>query len=162
MTIRVRRVELGDLSYVDAVRRRDSEALGFMSMAKYEAIVTGQGPHARPSNRLWIAQVDGERVGFLYLTPGQPGGSAKIIQVAVQRDARRQEYATALVAVAERYAAQTQRGGVSLGVGEDLEAARFWDALGYQLRFRYQGGDRRKRILERRYKTLPCGLLVAA
>jgi GNAT superfamily N-acetyltransferase len=159
--VSVCRATLDDLAYIDHLRRQNGEALGFLSLAKYEAIVTGQGPEARPSNRLWVAAVDGEQVGFLYLTPGRPGGAAKIIQACVQEDARRHRYATALVAEAESYARLLQRGGVSLAVAVELEAAAFWQSLGYVLRGHALGGERRGRTLERRTKVLPSDLLVA-
>jgi ribosomal protein S18 acetylase RimI-like enzyme len=103
-------------------------------------------------------EANGDRVGFLLLTTGKFAGAAKVIQVAVQQDARRHEYASALIAEAESLAIAASRTGISLAVAEDLEATAFWDALGYQLRFRYAGGQRRGRVLERRYKLLPNGL----
>ncbi len=153
----VRRARLDDLPYIDHVTRAENyrtAALGFIPTVVYEGVITGQGSAPRPTSRLWIAEVNHDQVGFLYLTPGLLGASAKIVQVAVQEDARRNEYATALAAEAESYAAGLFRPGISCAVATDLEAGKFWDALGYELRRIEQGGRRRDRQLERRVKQI--------
>lgn len=154
----VRAARLGDLGYIDHVTRSENyrtAALGFLPQSAYEAVITGIGTRSR----LWVAEADDDQVGYLYLTPGQAGGSAKIVQVAVQEDARRNEYGTALVNEAERYASTLRRGGVSCSVATDLEAGRFWDAVGFELRRIVPGGNRRGRLLERRFKCLPVPLI---
>lgn len=156
----VRNADSSDLSYIESLRRKESESLGFIPAARYEAAVTGLGPSARPGDRLWVVEASGDRVGYLFLTGGLPGGAVKVIQVTVQPDARRLEYATALVREAEDFALWSGRVGVSLAVASDIEAAQFWEALGYSLRYRYTGGARRGRILERRVKLLQTGLWV--
>jgi GNAT superfamily N-acetyltransferase len=164
--VTTRLARLADVSYVEWLRGKERDALGFMTVAAYEGVVTQQGLYRRPNARLWLAEVDGTAVGFLYATPGQAGGSLKIVQVALQRDARRQEYGTALVREAEAWAQRLQRPGVACRVRVDLEACAFWEALGYGLIGHERGGKMLNRrvndaLLERRYRPLPCGLLLA-
>lgn len=149
-----------DLSYIVSLGKREYEAIGFIPASRYESIITGVGD-VRPSHRLWIAEENGDRVGFLYATPGEAGGSLKVVQVCVQEDARRLEYGAALVSEAERHAVRVQRGAVSLTVAVDLDASLFWEAEGYRLASVDRGGKRRGRLLERRYKRLPLGLWIA-
>lgn len=150
----VRSALSSDLLYVDSLRRTESEQIGFLPWVAYERVLEGQ----RPAQRLWLATIDDERVGFLYATPGPDGGSLHIMQLAVQRDARRREYGLALTVVAETYAQATQRQGVTARVAADIEATAFWDSLDYELRGYEVGGMRRGRVMERRYKRLPLGL----
>lgn len=153
---------MADLAYVRSLSDSEFEAVGFIPAGAYEWVLGRQGPAWVAEYRLWIADVDGDPVGFLYANPGRPGGSARIAQICIQRDARRLEYARALTAAAERWATVSQRQGVTCRVATDLEAGAFWDALDYSVTALEPGGSRRRRILERRYKLLPCGLLVAA
>jgi GNAT superfamily N-acetyltransferase len=161
----VRLATVDDLPYVGALQEAEHRAVGFMTPAAYAGVVTQQGLYRRPNARLWVAEVDGEAVGFLYATPGKPGASLTIVQVCLQRDARRREYGTALVGAAEAWAARLQRPGVKCWLRVDLEARAFWEALGYRVAGVEYGGRRlgavtNARPLERRYKPLPCGLLV--
>lgn len=154
----VRLARAGDLSYIDAQRRRESESIGFLPAACYEAYVTGRGEYARPNHRIWIAAVNGDQVGFLYASPGRFAGPARIIQICIQRDARRIEYGRALVEQAEDYATSIGRTAVGAHVAADIEAGAFWDAMQYPIHDFMRGGVRRNRTLESRYKLLPCGL----
>jgi GNAT superfamily N-acetyltransferase len=149
---------LSDVPYIDALRRREADAIGFLPLVVYEWVAGGSGAPWKKESRLWLAEANGDRVGFLYLTPGSPGGVAHIGQVCVQADARRLDYATALVERAEHHARLTQRGAVAARVATDLEATAFWDALGYRLTGYEEGGRRRGRVLERRHKPLPLPL----
>lgn len=160
--VAVRSATLADVPYVDALRRRESECIGFLSRGVYESAIRGYDRWANRNGRVWIAEVNGDPVGFVYATPGREGRVARIIQVCVQEDARRIEYGRAMVNEVEGWATAMQRPGVGCHVATDIEAGRFWDALGYELRGHIQGGVRRKRVLEDRYHLLPSGLLVLA
>ena len=149
MIPRTRLATPADLPYIDMLRRRESEALGFLPLSAYERIVCGASAH-----RLWIVEAEGDRVGFLYASPGGTGRALPIVQVAVQQDARRLAYASALVSEAECYAVQLQRPAVGLKVAQDLESTTFWTALGYRLLGMEAGGARRGRVMEVRRKLL--------
>jgi len=162
-TVRLARLE--DVPYVEALRSRDKAALGFLTVAAYEGVVTQQGLYRRPNARVWVAEADAERVGFLYATPGVPGSPLVVVQVCLQRDARRQEYGRALVGAAEGWAAALQRHGVSCRVRADLEARAFWDALGYPVVGQERGGRRLGAVVndkrfERRYRATAAPRLI--
>jgi ribosomal protein S18 acetylase RimI-like enzyme len=156
--ISVRQALLTDVPYIKDLARIDSESLGFLPGRVYEDIING----VTPRHRLWLAEVNNTPVGFLYLSPGTEGRAARIIQVCLQRDARRREYGTALVERAEEHAISLQRPAVACHVATDIEAGEFWDAMDYRVAELIEGGKRRKRILESRYKRLPSGLWVDA
>jgi GNAT superfamily N-acetyltransferase len=155
----VRDATLADIPYVDGLRRRESGTLGFLPLAAYEKIVTQTQHHG---DRLWIAVAAGDPVGFLYASPGRVGAAVRVIQVCTQPDARRREYAAALMARAERMADRLQRPAVSARVGADLEARAFWDALGYAIVALEPGGARRRRLLEVRMRPRPGALMGTA
>jgi GNAT superfamily N-acetyltransferase len=154
--VAVRRATAADLRYVSSLSGVENKTLGFIPDDAYGQAVDGR----RPGHRVWLAEVNDDPVGFLYLSPGEPGGSAKILQVAVQRDARRLDYARALVEAAEAHARLTQRPAVTCRVASELEATAFWDALGYALRGTEPGGARRGRTIQLRRRRLPSGLWV--
>lgn len=156
----VRRAELRDLPYIEHLCSGNFEAIGFLPTSRYESVVLRTGDQFRPGDRLWVAEADDDLVGFVYATVGRDGGSAKIVQLAIQDDARRLQFGQALADEVERHASATQRQGVSCRVAADLEATVFWNALGYDLTRIERGGERRQRQIQRRHKRLPCGLLV--
>jgi GNAT superfamily N-acetyltransferase len=157
VSIDVRLATLADLTYIDQLRRRESESIGFISRSGYEGVLSGYDERegCRRNGRIWLATVNADPVGFAYATPGGTGRSVKVVQVCIQRDARRIEYGSALVAEVEAWAEQLQRPAVSCRVATDLDATAFWDALGFELHGHEQGGSRRGRVLERRHKPLP-------
>jgi GNAT superfamily N-acetyltransferase len=158
----VRDATVADLRYIVSLAKREYEAIGFIPSSRYEGTVTRCGEHARPGAWLWIAEAEGEPIGFALGSNGVPGGSVKVLQLCVQEDARRLDFGTAIVTEAEAVAGAIQRPGVSLAVAADLEASRFWEANGYGLLRLEEGGRKRKRVLERRYKRLACGLFLEA
>src|SRR3990167_3943595 len=87
----IRRACLDDLKYLDSLRKKESESLGFIPMQRYEMEVNGER-----HGSLYLAWDNGDPTGFIYATHSGRGTS-HIIQVAIQEDARRKERATALV-----------------------------------------------------------------
>lgn len=146
-----------DLPYLVALQRRNSEAIGFVPRAGLEGIITGDGPFGQPRHRIWVAEVSADPVGFLYASPGEMGGTAKIVQICLQEDARRREYGSALVARVEEWALGNHRSAVGCTNASELEAAAFWEALGYEVRRTEVSAGRRGRLLEvrRRLLSLP-------
>lgn len=119
----VRRATLADIPYIEHLRRKESEAVGFIPVQRYEMEIDG-----RRHGSILLAIENGDPVGFLYATHNCTGVT-HIQQVAVQEDARRADRATALV-----NAAQKERDWlISLRVAADLEAVGFWAALGFEL-----------------------------
>lgn len=134
----IRRASLDDIAAIDHLRRKESDAVGFIPLGCYEAEVTGQR-----NGRLWIADENEDPVGFLFATFGR--SVAHIQQVVVREDARRAERATALVEMAEAEA--LRRGLLQIGcrAADDLNAVDFWRALNFEHVGNVPGGSRRDR-----------------
>ena len=128
--MRVRAATLDDLREMDALRRANQEAVGFIPLSKYEQVL----------NRLIVAEDGGDLTGFLYWTAGTP--LASIQQVAVREDARRAERASLLVAAAISQAQKLGRFGMTCRCRLSLEATEFWPALGFIAVRQEQSGRR--------------------
>ena len=117
---------LRDVSYIDWLRAKEGDAVGFIPKARYEMEISGER-----GGDIILAKENNEPVGFAYITYGPPL-SAKIQQIAVQADARRMERGTALIA--EITARAKRKGCAEIGArcAEDLEANEFWLALGFE------------------------------
>lgn len=115
-----------DIKYIDWLRGKESEAVGFIPKVRYEMEISGER-----GGDILLAKEDGDLVGFAYITYGTPY-SAKIQQIAIQEDARRMDRATALLdEIATRARA---RGCAEIGCrcAQDLEANKFWLQLGFE------------------------------
>jgi hypothetical protein len=119
----VQKAVLSDLPYIEMLRRREGEAIGFIPMQRYEMEIDG-----RSGGSILICWENGDPVGFLYATHNR-AGVTHIQQVAIQEDARRLERATALVVAAQR----EKDWLVTLRCAADLDATSFWEALGFAL-----------------------------
>ena len=127
MSTLVRRATLRDLRYLDALRKREGDAVGFIPIARYEMEVTGER-----KGSLYLSWDDGDPTGFIYATHSGRGAT-HIIQVAVQEDARRMERASALVEAIRTDGLKRSSWLLSLRCAEDLSANEFWRALGFSL-----------------------------
>lgn len=117
---------LNDIPYIDWLRAKESEAVGFIPKVRYEMEISGER-----GGDIILAKENGDLVGFAYITYGPPL-AAKIQQITIQEDARRMERATALInEIATRARA---RGCAEIGCrcAEDLEANQFWLELGFE------------------------------
>lgn len=117
--------QVEDINYIDHLRAKESEALGFIPRIRYEMEITGER-----GGDILIIKESTDIVGFAYVTYGAPL-SAKIQQIAIQEDARRMERATALINEIA-YRART-KGCAEIGCrcATDLEANTFWRTLGF-------------------------------
>ena len=116
---------ISDIKYIDWLRAKESEAVGFIPKVRYEMEITGDR-----GGDILLAKENNDLVGFVYVTYGPPL-SAKIQQIVIQEDARRMERATALLdEIAKR---ARNRGCAEIGCrcAEDLEANIFWKSLGF-------------------------------
>ena len=116
-----------DLVYIDHLRKREGDAVGFIPMARYEMEVDG-----RRKGSLYVAWDNGDPTGFIYATHSGRGAS-HIIQVAIQDDARRMERATLLTDAITNDGLERGSWLVSLRCADDLEANDFWGALDFSL-----------------------------
>lgn len=117
-----------DKSYIDKIQKENSFAVGFIQKTIWDKYVFG----GERNFVAFIVEKNGDRVGYLLLTPGRTHGSyAKIQQIAVQEDARRLDYGTALIEAVEKFCEHMGRVGVTLRCRMDLDANKFWKALGF-------------------------------
>ena len=114
---------LGDLPYIEHLRHKESEAIGFIPVQRYEMEITG----AR-HGLILVAKENDDYVGFLYATRNN-AGVTHIQQVVIQEDARRKERASALVDAAVREIDWL----VSLRCASELDAVHFWESIGFEL-----------------------------
>ncbi|MGD9827108.1 MAG: GNAT family N-acetyltransferase [Hyphomicrobiaceae bacterium] len=160
----IRRATLDDLKYLDALRKKEGDALGFIPMQRYEMEVNGER-----HGSVYLAWDNDDPTGFIYATHSGRG-TTHIIQVAIQEDARRMERASALVGAVVDDGLRRRSWLTSLRCADDLEAGHFWAALGFSLE---QEGvwpkspnspGREKRAINRRgrlinvWQRVECGL----
>lgn len=115
-----------DIKYIDWLRGKESEAIGFIPKIRYEMEITGER-----GGDIILAKENNDLVGFAYITYGPPL-SAKIQQIAIQEDARRMIRATALVDEIATRARMRGCAEVGCRCAEDLESNEFWKALGFE------------------------------
>lgn len=115
-----------DIKYIDWLRAKESEAVGFIPKIRYEMEINGER-----GGDILLAKEDNDLVGFAYITYGPPM-SAKIQQIVIQEDARRMIRATALVDKITTRARLRGCAEVGCRCAEDLEANGFWKELGFE------------------------------
>jgi len=126
------------LKYIDALQKKNAEALSFYPMAVFE--------READKGRLFLGLLNGEPCGYLY-AGAQTDKDVKLHQVCIQYDARRRLYGAMIAAVMEQYATDGNATSVTLRCGFDLEANDFWSALGYVCIAHQIGGVRRMRTI---------------
>jgi hypothetical protein len=129
----VRPATLEDLPAVDAMRKADGDALGFVPLQKYEHIVNRTLDRGRPR---WVYEwllvcVDSREItGFVLASFGRAG--CKVEQICIRQDARLLERATLLLSTVENEAQKRQSPKIKCRVAIDIEANSFWLALDYR------------------------------
>ncbi|QOV90906.1 GNAT family N-acetyltransferase [Humisphaera borealis] len=136
---------LGDLPYIVALAKRETDTIGFLPRAAYAEYIT-----ASPARKgVLLARLNGDPCGFMVWriaadnTPAP--ASAKIIQTCIQYDARRRSRGVALVGELLYRVGLLGVERVSLWCADDLEANAFWESCGFQFRGQRDGGTRRGR-----------------
>ena len=129
----VRLATAADLSAIEALRRADGDALGFVPKAKYEHIVYRTSDRGRDRWKYeWlIVCTDNEDVTGFLLTGFHRDG-CKMQQLCVRDDARRMERALKLVDACEVEARKRGCLRIRCRVAVDIDANFFWRAAGYQ------------------------------
>lgn len=110
------------LEYVDALQRKNAEALAFYPRQVFERDLA--------AGRLFLGLLNGQPCGYLYVGSGRDG-ILRCHQVCIEYDARRRLYGAAIVTVAEAHGLEQGVAEVSLRCGADLDANDFWRSLGY-------------------------------
>ncbi len=122
--VKIESASVADVPGIDALRRAEQEAVGFLPLSRYEEEAM------RDRGTLLTVRDNDDLTGFLFWTAGRP--IATIQQVVVRQDARRRERATALVEEAVRRMELAGRHGVTCRCRLDLDAVDFWMALRFQ------------------------------
>lgn len=115
--------ELFWVKFLDHLSGLHKHELGFLPRQAYE--------NAIELNRVFLCFENGEPCG--YLIHGVPKLETKIFQVVVADDSRRIEHGTALVEAARMVADQGHAHYLSCHVAEDLDALKFWKAIGLEI-----------------------------
>ena len=123
------------LVYVDQLQKKNAESLSFYPKQVFE--------REKEKGRLFLGLLNGQPCGYIYV--GAQGTTVKCHQVCIQYDARLRMYGAALVSALETYAAEGNATSVSLRCGFDIDANKFWKALGYEVVAIVDGGVRRMR-----------------
>jgi hypothetical protein len=123
-----------DWPQIEALRRKEGDALGFVPKALYESILKRER-HAdrdrwRHSNIL-VTLDSGEITGFCFVS--YRAAVARIFQIVVRSDARRWHRALIMVDAIERKARAVLKRGISCRVAIDLESNLFWTAVGFEV-----------------------------
>ena len=103
--------------------REDAHCIGWMPWQFYE--------HHDEHGRLITVIRDGDVVGFCCWDLERLSGQAQCMQVWVRKDARMIEHGRALVDRVNRDAWRLGARSLRLWCAEDLDANRFWRALGF-------------------------------
>lgn len=123
------------LTYIDFLQKKNAESLSFYPKQVFE--------REKEKGRLFLGMLNGQPCGYIYV--GAQGNAVKCHQVCIQYDARLQMYGAALVSALEEYASDGNATAVSLRCGFDIDANKFWKALGYEVVAIVDGGVRRMR-----------------
>jgi GNAT superfamily N-acetyltransferase len=125
----VRTSNIDDMKIVDKLQKENAYAVGFIQKTIWEKYVWG----GERNFVVFICEINKDQVGYILLTPGKKiGDYAKIQQIAIREDARRQEYGTALIETVRMFCEQFARTGVTLRCRLDLPSNNFWKALGFE------------------------------
>ena len=124
-------------NWIIGLARENTDAIGFIPAPTLESQYIRQGRY--------IIQKDeqGRCVGFLLHGAIHQGQRLVISQHCIQHEKRRRDYGRraflTLLERAQRYGASS----IALRCGCDLEAIRFWQAMGFQIARIVPGGERR-------------------
>jgi len=136
------------LLYVDALQKKNAEALSFYPKCVFE--------REAQNGRILLGLLNGQPCGYLYV--GATGNDVKCHQVCIEYDARRKLYGAALVEAMEDYAEGAFT--LTLRCGFDLDANRFWKEMGYHCINIQDGGIRRMRKINVWRKSLKSELFI--
>lgn len=121
-----------DFIYIDSLRKKEGNALGFIPKDAYIGILERSRADGRARyrySRLLVTTDNNDLTGFCYASYVEQ--MAKIFQIVVQQDARRWHRALMMADEVERDANRMGKRGITCRVAYDLESNWFWRAIGY-------------------------------
>jgi predicted GNAT superfamily acetyltransferase len=128
----IRDAALSDFPYIDALRKREGSALGFLPKDAYLSVLTKTRIHNRDRwkyQRVWVTEDNGDLTGFCYAS--FTDDPATIIQIVVQDDARRWHRAMMMEEAVTEEAEKRSLSTIKCRVAVDLESNFYWRAIGY-------------------------------
>jgi GNAT superfamily N-acetyltransferase len=141
-----------DLSYIDSLQRKNAEELSFYPKTVFEREID--------NHRVLLARINGEPAGYLY--HGALGEICRIHQACIQYDARGNLYGAALVNWLSAMCKAAGVHSISLRCGSDIEANKFWRAMGFDCIGVTKGGARRMRDINNWQRWLQPQLFAAS
>lgn len=123
-----------DWLYIDSLRKKEGNALGFIPKDSYMAILEHRALRERDArihltNRVLVTEDNDDLTGFCLC--GFASRYASIFQIVVQEDARRWQRALLMADEVEAEAKRRGNWGIKCRVAYDLESNFFWRAIGY-------------------------------
>ncbi len=123
---------LQDFPYIDALRKKEGSALGFLPKDAYLSVLTRTRICNRDRwkyQRVWVTEDNGDLTGFCYAS--FTDDPATIIQIVVQDDARRWHRAMMMESAVTTEATERSISTIKCRVALDLESNFYWRAIGY-------------------------------
>ena len=123
-----------DFLYIDSLRKKEGNALGFLPKAVYESILLKKKVANRNRHfysKIILTEDNGEKTGFCYFTFAKQ--DLHIQQIVIQNDARRLHRALMLLDYVEKIAKEKGKTAITCRVAIDLESNKFWNSCGYKI-----------------------------
>tara|TARA_R100001594_G_C3953830_1_gene243678 strand:+ start:134 stop:739 length:606 start_codon:yes stop_codon:yes gene_type:complete len=124
-----------DLLYIDDLQKKNAEELAFYPKTAFEREIQNR--------RILIAKINNAPAGYLY--HGAFREKLKIHQACIQYDVRGFLYGSQLVRFLIQLAEKFQCLSITLRCGSDINANKFWEAMGFYCEGITKGGVRRMR-----------------
>ena len=128
----LRYATMDDVKYIDSLRKKEGDALGFMPIQSYyDAIGLNENlkRHRYRYAELLVTIDNNDYTGFCYVS--YAGKECKIFQIVIQEDARRLYRAMLIINHVERQCRIREVGVITCRVAMDLESNFFWRAIGF-------------------------------
>lgn len=125
-----------DWSFLDALRKKEGKALGFIPKERYLSIMERRESYGRARYRyedVLIAFDNDDPTGFAYVSYGPKSHVGNIYQIVIREDARRWHRAALVLDYFEAQATERLCTTAKCRVAVDLEANHFWQAMGYRI-----------------------------
>lgn len=134
----IRFAQMKDIKYIVSLSKKESFSIGFIPKVAYEAAITGKKKGKRWSevcnDKLWVAECNGDLVGFILASFGRVNAiwkEGKVAQICIQDDARLMERGRLLLDTVIDYGKRNGVLGFSCGCADDLPSNLFWQTMGW-------------------------------
>lgn len=122
-----------DFLYIDTLRKKEGNALGFIPKDVYLSVLENRRIANRDRHHyqcISITEDNGQNTGYcMYSFAGQV---TDIFQIVIQNDARRWHRALMMVNKVEEESIKLQKAGIKCRVAIDLESNLFWEGIGFK------------------------------